>query len=196
MSRRRRYELEPSDAVDLSPVIEPDPLDPRVSLSSIVHWADSHAVRLRVMKAVDFPVDDVFMFLIVNQLSYRGAMRPSELALILGTGRANLTKIAHRLHDAGLIVRVGAPSDERSVLLALTPAGREIGERIMAHGRQTFESLVADWSDEDVATLKQMLGRLARHAMWELDIGAAMVRRTPDHRRSSPPHAGSASPAW
>lgn len=165
---------EQSGDVDLSPVIEPDPLDPRVSLSSIVHWADSHSVRRSVMEAVDFPVDDVSMFLVVNQLSYRGAMRPSDLALILGTGRANLTKIAHRLHDAGLIVRVPAPSDERSVLLALSPAGREIGERIMKRGREYFESLVADWNDEDVATLKRMLARLARHAMWELAANSAI----------------------
>ncbi|MFD0658240.1 MarR family winged helix-turn-helix transcriptional regulator [Thermocatellispora tengchongensis] len=121
MTRARRYDLDRQD-VDLSPVIEPDPLDPRVSLTSIIHWADSHSVRLAVMKAVDFPVNDLPMFLVVNQLSYRGALRPSELAQTLGTGRANLSKIANRLVEAGLIVRVPEPSDERSVLLALTPA--------------------------------------------------------------------------
>ncbi|SEH01103.1 DNA-binding transcriptional regulator, MarR family [Nonomuraea solani] len=159
MTRARRGE----DA-DLSPVIKPDPLDPRVSLSTIIHWADSHAVRVDLMTAVEFPVDDVPMFLVVNQLSYRGAMRPSDLALALGTGRANLTKIAHRLHDAGLIVRVPEPSDERGVLLALTPQGREIGERIMERVQRDLESALADWSEEDVTTLKGLLARLARDA--------------------------------
>ena len=190
MARSRRYDIEQDGEVDLAPVLEPDPLDPRVSLTSIVHWADSHSVRRRVMEAVDFPVDDVSMFLVVNQLSYRGAMRPSDLAFMLGTGRANLTKIAHRLHDAGLIVRVPAPSDERSVLLALSPAGREIGERIMEHGRAHFRSLVADWSDKDVATLTRMLARLARHAMWELAASSPISPRgTVDGRRSAPPEA-------
>lgn len=114
-------------------------------------------------------------------------MRPSDLAFMLGTGRANLTKIAHRLHNAGLIVRVPAPSDERSVLLALSPAGREIGERIMEHGREHFRSLVADWSDKDVATLTRMLARLARHAMWELAASSPISPRgTVDSRRFAP----------
>lgn len=153
---------------DLSPVIEQDPLDPRTSLSSIVHWADSHGVRRRVMAGVGFPVDDMAMFLVVNQLSYRGAMRPSDLASVLGTGRANLTKIAHRLHEAGLVVRVPAPDDARSVLLALTPAGREIGERIMAFVQHELDRLLVDWSDEEVMTLRRVLARFSRQARAEL----------------------------
>ncbi|MEV6157534.1 MarR family transcriptional regulator [Nonomuraea sp. NPDC052129] len=175
MTWTQRHELDDQD-IDLSSVIAPDLLDPRVSLSSIIHWADSHAVRLALMAAVEFPVNDVPMFLVVNQLSYRGAMRPSDLALALGTGRANLTKIAHRLHDAGLIVRVREPSDERSVLLALTPRGREIGERIMECVQQDLESLLADWSDEDVDTLKRLLARFARDTMWKLPTPKGHVR--------------------
>ncbi|MCU1527706.1 MAG: hypothetical protein JWP75_1469 [Frondihabitans sp.] len=149
---------------ELGPIIEPDPFDLRVSLSSIVHWADSQEVRRAIMSAIDFPVDDVPMFLVVNQLSYRGATSPSRLASILGTGRANLTKIAHRLEDADLIVRVPAPSDERSILLALTPAGRELGERIMENSRRNFETLLAHWSTRDVDLLRRTLARLAKDA--------------------------------
>ncbi|MEV0381655.1 MarR family transcriptional regulator [Nonomuraea sp. NPDC050643] len=177
MARAQRHDVSHQDA-DLSPVIAPDLLDPRVSLSSIIHWADSHAVRLDLMTAVEFPVNDVPMFLVVNQLSYRGAMRPSDLALALGTGRANLTKIAHRLTDAGLIVRVPEPSDERGVLLALTPLGREIGERIMERVQRNVESALADWSDEDVTTLRRLLARLARDTMWT-HPAAAKGRATP-----------------
>ncbi|WP_188192043.1 MarR family winged helix-turn-helix transcriptional regulator [Nonomuraea sp. SYSU D8015] len=180
MARAPRYGLDDQD-IDLTPVIAPDLLDLRVSIASIVHWADSHSVRLALMDAVDFPVNDVPMFLVVNQLSYRGAMRPSDLALALGTGRANLTKIAHRLDDAGLIVRVREPSDERSVLLALTPRGREIGQRIMEYNQQGLESLLADWSDEDVRTLKRLLARIARNAMW--DLQAPRGHAEPGRRR-------------
>ncbi|MEV4175225.1 MarR family transcriptional regulator [Nonomuraea sp. NPDC049709] len=93
-------------------------------------------------------------------------MRPSELAETLGTGRANISKIAHRLDTAGLILRVREPSDERSVLLALTPRGREIGERIMTHVQQTFDEALAHWSEEDVTDLKRLLARLARDTVW------------------------------
>jgi len=150
------------DAVDLSPVLDPDPLDLRVSLASIVHWADSHELRVRLMKDVDFPVDDLSMFLTVNQLSYRGAMRPTDLALILGTGKANMSKIARRLEDAGLVVRVPTTDDERSVLLTLTATGREIGERIMRQAQATLDAALADWRPEEIQVLREMLARLAR----------------------------------
>ncbi|SDG74006.1 MarR family winged helix-turn-helix transcriptional regulator [Microbacterium pygmaeum] len=148
-------------SVDLSPVIETDPLDLRISVSSIVHWADSHEVRRRVMSAVDFPVDDMAMFLVVNQLSYRGAMKPSALSSALGTGRANITKITNRLVEAGLVLRVPIPGDDRSVLVALTAAGRDIGTRILANAGATFRSRLAGWDAADVATLQRLLARLA-----------------------------------
>ena len=71
---------------DCAPVLDADPLDLRISLASIIHWADSHEVRVRLMRDVAFPVDDLPMFLVVNQLAHRGAMRPTDLALVLGTG--------------------------------------------------------------------------------------------------------------
>jgi DNA-binding MarR family transcriptional regulator len=149
-------------------VIEIDPLDLRISVSSIVHWADSHEVRRRVMASVGFPIDDMAMFLVVNQLSYRGAMKPSALASALGTGRANVTKITNRLVSAGLVARVPAVDDDRSVLVALTPAGREIGERIMAHAAGTFENALTGWDAADVAILQRMLARLASETVPEL----------------------------
>jgi DNA-binding MarR family transcriptional regulator len=152
---------QPVDAVDLSPVLDADPLDLRVSLASIVHWADSHELRIRLMQEVDFPVDDLSMFLTVNQLSYRGAMRPTDLALILGTGKANVSKIARRLENAGLLVRVPATDDERSVLLALTPSGREIGERIMSRAQATLDASLAGWSPAEIQMLRRMLAHLA-----------------------------------
>jgi DNA-binding MarR family transcriptional regulator len=151
--------------VDLSPVIDPDPFDVRVALAGIVHWADSHQVRQRMMTAIAFPVADTSMFLVVNQLTYRGATKPSVLAEALGTGRANLTKIANRLEDIGLVVRVPAPDDERSVLLALTATGREYGERISAQLREDLDTVLAHWSEQDVDALRRVLARLRHDAV-------------------------------
>jgi DNA-binding MarR family transcriptional regulator len=157
-----RGHVEPRDEIDLRPVVEPDPLDLRLSLASIVHWADSTAVRRRVMARVAFPGDDMGMFLVVNQLSYNGAMRPIELALALGMTPTNMSKIVGRLGNAGLTVRVPAPDDDRGVLVALTAEGRAIGERIMATADHTLGGVLADWEPDDVETLQRMLARLAR----------------------------------
>lgn len=156
-----RGEVGSPASADLSPVIEPEPFDLRVSLTSIVHWADSTPVRRHVMSVVAFPYDDMGMFLVVNQLSYNGAMRPTDLVQVLGATPTNMSKIVGRLVEAGLVVRVAAPDDDRGVLVALTPAGREIGERIVQHVSEGFTQALLDWPAEDVAALKRLLARLA-----------------------------------
>ncbi|WP_213815129.1 MarR family transcriptional regulator [Glaciihabitans sp. dw_435] len=162
MARPHKDQLATSTSVDLTPVIERDLLDIRVSLSTLVHWADSQEVRREVMAAIDFPVDELSMFLVVNQLTLRGAMRPRDLATVLGTGQANMTKIAHRLQDHNLIVRVPSPSDDRGILLALTAEGRAMGERIVAFSSSKLEATLAHWSAKDRDALNLTLARLAR----------------------------------
>lgn len=157
-----------TDSVDLSPVIEQDPLDLRLSLTSIIHWADSRDVRLQAMRAIDFPSDDVSMFVVVNQIAYRGALRPTDLASTLGTTKANMSKIVRRLEDAGLVARVPSPRDERSVLVALTAEGREIGERIVHRVGRALDETLVTWSEDDVQVLRRVLAQFARQAMYEL----------------------------
>lgn len=157
-----RGDVDSHASVDPTPVIAPDPLDLRLSLASIVHWADSTAVRRDVMAKVEFPFDDMGMFLVVNQLSYNGAMRPIELSLALGMTPTNMSKIIGRLGRAGLTVRAAAPDDDRGVLVALTEDGRRIGERIMATAEANLGAVLADWSPDDIETLKRMMARLAR----------------------------------
>ncbi|WOF23754.1 MarR family transcriptional regulator [Microbacterium betulae] len=157
-----------STEIDISPVVEQDPLDLRISVAAIIHWADSREVRLQVMRKVDFPVDDVAMFVVVNQLAYRGALRPTDLASTLGTGKANVSKIVQRSEDVGLVVRVPSRSDERSVLVALTPAGRAIGERIMDAAEEQYRATVAGWDDQEIETLRRYFSRFAREAMAEM----------------------------
>ncbi len=158
-----------ASAARLEALIPPDPLDLRNSLTAIVHWADSKPVRLRVMREVAFPVDDIPMFLVVNQLVYRGALRPSDLASTLGMQRAHVSKVAAKLEDAGLTVRVRSRDDQRSVLIALTDAGRAVGERIAAAAERANAAALAGWTPEEVLELRRALARLARHAVAELD---------------------------
>lgn len=157
-----RGDVDPDASADLSPVIGADPLDLRLSLASIVHWADSTGVRREVMARVAFPIDDMGMFLVVNQLSYNGAMRPVDLSLALGMTPTNMSKIVGRLVQAGLTVRVAAPDDDRGVLVALTDEGRRIGQRIMATAERNMRALLSDWSPAEIEDLRRMMARLAR----------------------------------
>lgn len=163
-----------SDDPDLSPVIEQDPLDLRLSIASIVHWADSRDVRVRVMEQIGFPVDDIPMFVVVNQLAYRGALRPTDLAATLGTGKANISKIVRRLEEIDLVERVPSPRDERSVLVALTAAGRELGERIMAVAQAQVDEVTLGWDPQEVENLRRYVARFARHAFAGLSMTSGL----------------------
>jgi DNA-binding MarR family transcriptional regulator len=158
-------------ALDRSPVLTPDPLDIRVSLGAVVHWADSPTFRRRLMEAVAFPLDDVQAFLAVNQLAYRGALRPTDLADAVQTGRSNISKIARRLAHADLAVRTADPGDDRGVLITLTPLGREVGRRIMAANADLVHEAVRGWDPAEVATFASLLARFSA------TIGSAVVAR-------------------
>ncbi|WP_426626035.1 MarR family winged helix-turn-helix transcriptional regulator [Leifsonia sp. McL0607] len=166
-----------SDDPDLSPVIEQDPLDLRLSIASIVHWAESREVRVRVMEKIGFPVDDIPMFVVVNQLAYRGALRPTDLAATLGTGKANISKIVRRLEEIGLVARVPAPRDERSVLVTLTDEGRVLGERIMEVAQAQVDEVTLGWDPQEVENLRRYVARFARHAFAGLSMTPGLRER-------------------
>ena len=128
------------------------------------------------MKQIDFPVDDIPMFVVVNQLAYRGALRPTDLASTLGTGKANISKIVRRLEEIDLVRRVPAPGDDRSVLVALTPTGRMLGERIMAAAEAQVAEVVAGLDEEELLALRRAIARFARLAFTELDMRVAAAR--------------------
>ncbi|WP_432989574.1 MarR family winged helix-turn-helix transcriptional regulator [Dactylosporangium sp. CA-233914] len=182
MPRPAAHELASAGSVDLSPARRVDPGGLLASLGAIVHWSDSHDVRVSTMKAAGFPVDDVVLFLAVNQLAYRGALRPTELARALGTGRSNMTKITRRLEEADLILRTADPADDRGVLIALSSRGRDIGEKIIGHAEQRLRESLDDWPRADREELRRLLAKLA-------DAAIADGYQPIPHAGSQPPGA-------
>lgn len=158
----------PAADAELASLLPPDPLDVRRSVTSLVHWADSREVRLQVMESIGFPFDDIPMFLVVNQLAYRGALRPTDLASVLGTTKANISKIVRKLEQHDLVTRVDSPYDERSVLVALTAAGREIGLRIVTGAAMKFDDMFATWASDDVEDFRRLLAQFTRSSLLQL----------------------------
>ncbi|MFF2842491.1 MarR family winged helix-turn-helix transcriptional regulator [Paenarthrobacter sp. NPDC057981] len=174
MPRPDPGQLAAREDVDLAPVLERHPMDLLVSFSAVTHLADSPQLRRQVMTAIDFPSDDMQLFLVVNQLALRGAMRPTMLADAIQTGRSNMTKIAGRLAKEDLAVRIPDPDDDRGVLLALTPKGREIGRALVEYDNAQTARLVDGWSDDDLATFQRLLARFTA------SLGATLPPATAD----------------
>ena len=64
----------------------------------------------------------------LQSIDLAGALTPRELAEAERVQPPTLTRIVSRLEELGLVVRTPHPSDGRQVILALSPAGRELLE--------------------------------------------------------------------
>jgi DNA-binding MarR family transcriptional regulator len=62
----------------------------------------------------------------------RGSLPVGKVGERLQVHPASVTNAVQRLEDAGLVVRSANPDDGRSVLAAITPAGRDLVERCTA----------------------------------------------------------------
>ena len=132
------------------------------SFQAIVTFVTSTSVREKILAASDFPLPgDLPAFLLVNQLVFRGAARPTDMADAIQTGRSNVSKIVRRLEDAGLVFRASDPRDDRAVVIALTDLGLEVGARILTASEYVYGAAPEGWSPEELATLETLIVKLA-----------------------------------
>jgi MarR family transcriptional repressor of emrRAB len=86
---------------------------------------------------------------------------PSELSSMVGTSRANMTRILGQLHRGGWVSRTVEARDGRRHIIALTPEGRDIARttscRIGAPLSQSFSGLSADESLSLGALLRKLI---------------------------------------
>ena len=90
----------------------------------------------------------------------REPMSMGELAAILGIDPPNATVLVDDLESQGLVRRRAHPTDRRAKVVEATRKGKEIARRadaILATPPPGLSAL----SDEDLETLRQMLGRVA-----------------------------------
>ncbi|MFI1354888.1 MarR family winged helix-turn-helix transcriptional regulator [Streptomyces sp. NPDC020898] len=97
---------------------------------------------------------------VLTLLGRYGDMRMSRLAELLAVDMSVTSRHVAHVAGRGWIERLPDPTDKRSRILRLTPAGHDqIGEL----SRRTTELLthrLADWSDEEVGQLARLMGRL------------------------------------
>jgi DNA-binding MarR family transcriptional regulator len=128
-------------------------------LSVLVNRWSSHDFRLahasRLHNERDFTANKLLYL-----LGAGGPMRPSELATVLGTGRANVSKTIARLESDGLISREPDPSDARASLVALTDEGRVVSADVFRIGGLMLAEITHDWTDAERRELTALLRRL------------------------------------
>lgn len=122
------------------------------------HGLMMREVRRRVPERLTLPQFDV-----LAQLTRReDGMTPGELTRELLVTAGNVTGIVARLEGLGLVERRPVPEDRRTVKVRLTPRGQKLTRRVIPRHRRDVGALLEGVPREDLARLRELLGRVAR----------------------------------
>jgi DNA-binding MarR family transcriptional regulator len=93
-----------------------------------------------------------------------GKLRMTDLADGVVYSRSGLTYQAGLLDKRGLITRSPSPDDERSVIVTVTDAGRDLIARVLPeHAERVRQLLFEPMNGQDLAALSAILGRVREH---------------------------------
>ena len=101
----------------------------------------------------------------LQSLDLGGALTPRELAEAERVRTPTMTRIVSRLEELGLVARTPHPTDGRQVILALSPAGRELLDGYRRTRDEWFANRLAELSHEErdiIARAADILTRIAR----------------------------------
>jgi DNA-binding MarR family transcriptional regulator len=101
------------------------------------------------------------MMWVLHQVQANGSLRVSELASCMGLDASTASRHVRSLEDGGYLARTGDPGDRRASRVRVTPKGRGALARAMRARAAMVDRAVADWPDDDRATLATLMTRLA-----------------------------------
>jgi DNA-binding MarR family transcriptional regulator len=97
-------------------------------------------------------------------------LRLTDLGERLLIRPASVTGVVDRLERAELVARSDSPTDLRAKHVRLTPAGRQLVERILTGHSAQMDIVLGGLSDTERADLQRLLARLGQH------LGAMLAR--------------------
>jgi DNA-binding MarR family transcriptional regulator len=108
------------------------------------------------------------------------AMMPSEIAEWTNTERHNITALASRMKQEGLVVAERNSNDKRLVDISLTDKGREVLSQAMPVAQEVVNQVMLSITEGDAALLKEKLRILRQNAHYGLE---ASVNRAKPRRK-------------
>lgn len=86
-----------------------------------------------------------------------GQASPSELSELVGTSRANMTRILEQLVQDGLVTRAVGTQDARRHIIRITSKGRRIAKAAVPKVSEPLLRAFSDLSAEEFSTLDRLL---------------------------------------
>jgi len=83
--------------------------------------------------------------------------RMTDLAVFLGLDKSTMSGLVERAERRGLVARGRSTTDGRAVDVFMTPAGKQLAERVEAEVHAALVPLVAGLSGDDRRTLTALL---------------------------------------
>jgi MarR family 2-MHQ and catechol resistance regulon transcriptional repressor len=97
-------------------------------------------------------------------------LRLTDLGERLLIRPASVTGVVDRLERAELVIRSDSPTDLRVKQVRLTPAGRQLVERVLASHSAQMDIVLGGLSETERSDLQRLLARLGQH------LGAMLAR--------------------
>ena len=119
----------------------------------------SHGMRAQIHAAKPDGIEWAGSMLMFN-LCKDGPQRSSALAAAVCVDPSTVSRQIGDLVDLGLVERRADPRDGRATLLAATEAGEAQYQLLHEQRNRAFAFMLADWSDDDVSALVDLLRRL------------------------------------
>lgn len=120
--------------------------------------------RLRAEFAITLPRFDVLAQLDAAAREQRSGLTLSELSRRLMVTNGNLTGLVESLLVEELVTRVTSPTDRRTQVVRLTPAGKRALDAMTPEHERWIESMFGGLTPEECAQLHALLGQLRSSA--------------------------------
>jgi DNA-binding MarR family transcriptional regulator len=121
----------------------------------------SRAISARLARELHPDLDGAAYGLLAL-LQDAGPLRASSLVTRLGLDKSTVSRQIANLVDLGLVDRAPDPADGRAQVLTPSAEGSARLSRIREARRARWESDMADWPQDDVVRLGELLARLNR----------------------------------
>src|SRR6478736_3661004 len=134
---------------------------PTIGMSSLLHAASSVESFLESrLSAVGLSIPKLAA---LNRLVEAGDSLPlGQLAERLACVKSNVTQLVDRLEADGLVSRASDPTDGRSRLAVITPAGREAYDQGIRIHRAAEQELFGALSPDESSALARIIEKLER----------------------------------
>jgi DNA-binding MarR family transcriptional regulator len=110
-------------------------------------------------------------------LDRSGPMTAGALADAAGITTGAITGVLDRLEATGYARRVADPEDRRRVLVEFTPKARRAAKRIYGPMAEIFASIVADYSTEELARMRDLFRGAGEMGAKHLESIQALAKR-------------------